>query len=171
MATQANQASNCHQILTQRLLLGVYVTSAFSNRIPPASNQWEELRKSSTDRNEWIGITKTCFVFMLDHAAHCEKLIRENRFSGPLKGHCSDVLLHFHKVGLLRRDRFEKEWAKSKQWRPRYPDFWSAVWVNLQKCWILHFLYCNQLAYVFQTPHLQFHKLSFKVKLHSSKTV
>ena len=38
-----------------------------------------------------------------------------------LKGYCTNLVLHFHKVGGLARDRFLKERSKSKKQRQRYP--------------------------------------------------
>lgn len=48
-----------------------------------------------------------------------------------LKAHSRDLVLNFHKVRGLARDRLEKDWSKSKRQRPKCPDFYSPGWAKL----------------------------------------
>lgn len=45
-----------------------------------------------------------------------------------LKGYLYDLVLLFHKVWPLTRNRFFKKLSKSKQQNAKYPDFWSLFW-------------------------------------------
>ena len=40
-----------------------------------------------------------------------------------LKGYSSDLVLYYYNIRGLTRDRLKEEWSKSKQQKPRYPDF------------------------------------------------
>ena len=53
--------------------------------------------------------------------------------SVQLKEITSFLVFHFHKVG------GHSCRSKLKQQRPRNLDFYSLLWVKLQKHWILHF--------------------------------
>lgn len=60
----------------------------------------------------------------------------EKKKMEALKGHSGDLAQRSDKIQGLMRGRLKKEWPKSMQQRPRYPDLKFVEWIERRKRWI-----------------------------------
>lgn len=76
----------------------------------------------SNDYREENSLIKSVLQHAVKQYPCCHSKTFQEMIKSPLKRHYSVLVLYFHIFVKLTKDTFKKEWSKSKQQRPRYPN-------------------------------------------------